>query len=109
MGNPNVSSTSTQEGVTDPVGPASDPGAGIDAPLIEVFGLLLEAHARLVSRLDQDLIDGCGMTLQSFEVLIRLARTPGSSLTAGELARAVALSSGGATRLTSSSTGLPVS
>lgn len=72
---------------------------GVDAPLIEVFGLLLEAHARLVDRLDQELVEAQGMPLQSFEVLIRLARTPGESLTAGELARTVALSSGGATRL----------
>ena len=72
---------------------------GVDAPLIEVFGLLLEAHAHLVDRLDQELVEAQRMPLQSFEVLIRLARTPGASLTAGELARAVALSSGGATRL----------
>lgn len=71
----------------------------VNAPLIEVFGLLLEAHARLVARLDRELLEHRGMPLKSFEVLIRLARTPGESLTAGELARAVALSSGGTTRL----------
>lgn len=78
----------------------SDPSAlSFDAPLIEVFGLLLEAQSRLVAHLDRELIERQGMSLQHFEVLIRLARTPGESLTAGELARAVALSSGGATRL----------
>lgn len=88
-----------------PVSPPSDQQPtgtrppGVDVPVIEVFGLLLEAHARLVSRLDQELVDGEKVSLQSFEVLIRLARTPGESLTAGELARAVALSSGGGTRL----------
>jgi len=92
MSGPPVSFPSTQRR-------ADAPAPGVDAPLIEVFGLLLEAHARLVSRLDQQLIERSGMSLQSFEVLIRLARTPGESLAAGELARAAALSSGGATRL----------
>lgn len=78
---------------------AARSGCDVDAPLIEVFGLLLEAHARLVAQLDRELVDGGAVSLQSFEVLLRLARTPGESLTAGELARAVALSSGGATRL----------
>lgn len=74
-------------------------GPRVDSPLIEVFGLLLEAHGRLVAHLDRELVEGSGVPLQTFEVLIRLARTPGESLTAGELARAIALSSGGATRL----------
>lgn len=76
------------------------PALAVSDPLIEVFGLLLEAHSRLVARLDRDLMEGAGVSLQTFEVLIRLARTPGETLAAGELGRAVALSSGGATRLT---------
>lgn len=91
MSSPSVSSAAKSGGDAS--------SQGVDAPLIEVFGLLVEAHARLVAELDRELLESRGVSLQSFEVLIRLARTPSASLSAGELARAVALSSGGATRL----------
>ncbi len=73
--------------------------AELDDPRITTFGLLLEAHASLVRHLDADLRGSHDLPLQSFEVILRLGRTPGGCLTAGELGNAVALTSGGATRL----------
>lgn len=73
--------------------------AELDDPRITTFGLLLEAHARLVRHLDADLRRSHDLPLQSFEVVLRLGRTPGGCLTAGELGNVVALTSGGATRL----------
>lgn len=71
----------------------------LDDQCIETFGLLLEAHVRLVAVLDAELEAGADLSLRWFEVLIRLGRTPGGCLTMGQLAEAVALSTGGATRL----------
>ena len=73
--------------------------AELDDERIDAVGLFLEAHAELVGLLDRDLQAACGLPLRWFEVLLRLARSPGQSLTATDLARAVVLSSGGATRL----------
>lgn len=70
-----------------------------DDPRIRLFGLLLEAHARLTHVLDAELRDGDGISLQTFEVLLRLARSEGGHLTMSELAAALALTTGGVTRL----------
>lgn len=76
--------------------PRSD---NVEDDRILTLGLFLEAHAELITVLDRDLQEACGLTLRWFEVLIRLARSPGGSLTATELAKAIALSSGGTTHL----------
>ncbi|MDH3299246.1 MAG: MarR family transcriptional regulator [Acidimicrobiia bacterium] len=73
--------------------------ASLEDERITAVGLFLEAHAELVGVLDRELRAACGLRLKWLEVLIRLARSPGQSLTASDLARAVVLSSGGATRL----------
>lgn len=80
--------------MTDPLKPVD-----VEDERILAVGLFLEAHAELVGVLDRELREACGLPLRSFEVLIRLARSPGRSLTASDLAKAVVLSSGGATRL----------
>lgn len=66
---------------------------------IRTFGLLLEAHARLTRVLDAELRESDGITLQTFEVLLRIARSEGGHLTMSELAEGLALTTGGVTRL----------
>jgi len=66
---------------------------------IRTFGLLLEAHTRLTGLLDAELQRSDGISLQTFEVLLRISRAPGGVLTMTDLAGQVALSTGGVTRL----------
>ncbi|MFZ4517238.1 MAG: MarR family winged helix-turn-helix transcriptional regulator [Microthrixaceae bacterium] len=66
---------------------------------ILTFGLLLEAHARLARVLDAELRASDGITLQTFEVLLRVARSPHGRVSMSELANGVALTTGGVTRL----------
>jgi DNA-binding MarR family transcriptional regulator len=66
---------------------------------IRTFGMLLEAHARLTRVLDADLRESDGIPLQTFEVLLRVARSEGGNLTMSELANGLALTTGGVTRL----------
>ena len=82
-----------------PVRAAGGPPCGVDDERILTFGLLLEAHARLTRLLDHDLQASDGISLQTFEVLLRVANAPGGYVTMSELADAVALTTGGITRL----------
>lgn len=66
---------------------------------LRTFGLLLEAQARLTRLFDRLLRDSAGISLQTFEVLLRIARSDGGRVTMSELAGAVALTTGGVTRL----------
>ncbi len=75
-----------------------EPGCGSDERM-RTFGLLLEAHQRLTRVLDADLQRTDGISLQTFEVLLRISRSPERRLTMSELAGQVALSAGGVTRL----------
>jgi DNA-binding MarR family transcriptional regulator len=68
-------------------------------PRITAFGMLLEGHAAVVAAVSRDLEEQAGMPVTWFEVLIRLARSPGQRLRMSELAGQVALSSSGLTRL----------
>lgn len=63
------------------------------------FGLLVEAHARLTRILDAELVATEGISLQTFEVLLRIGRSPEGWVTMSQLAGAVALTTGGVTRL----------
>lgn len=72
---------------------------GCDAPKIRAFGLLLEAHAALVATIGRELQEASGLPLTWFEVLIRLARSPGQRLRMSFLAGQVALSASGLTRV----------
>ena len=66
---------------------------------IHTFGLLVEAYARLTRLLDADLEQSDGISLQTYEVLLRLGRSPDGWMTMTALADAVALTTGGVTRL----------
>jgi MarR family 2-MHQ and catechol resistance regulon transcriptional repressor len=73
--------------------------AHIDDPRITVAGLLIEAESALVRRLDAELRARADMPLATFEVLIRLGRSPGGRLGLSELGRQLSLTTGGVTRL----------
>lgn len=67
-------------------------------PLLTTVGLLVEAHAGLAGATERHLDTESGMTVQWFEVLIRLARTPGHRLRMTDLAAQTTLSASGLTR-----------
>lgn len=75
------------------------PPCGVDDPRIHTFGLLLESYSRLTKVLDADMQSSDGITLQTFEVLLRISRSDGGHVTMSELAAAVSLTTGGVTRL----------
>ena len=75
------------------------PPCGIDDPRIHTFGLLLEAHAQLTRLLDADLQQSDDISLQTFEVLLRISRADEGRITMSALAGGVALTTGGVTRL----------
>jgi len=60
---------------------------------------LLRSHARILQVLDAELEQGAGLSIRSYEVLVRLARSPRESLRMSELAASVWLSPSGVTRL----------
>ncbi len=67
-------------------------------PLLTTAGLFVEAHAGLTAATERRLEAESGMTVQWFEVLIRLARTPGHRLRMTDLAAQTTLSASGLTR-----------
>jgi DNA-binding MarR family transcriptional regulator len=70
----------------------------LDDERLTTAGLFFEAHAGLVGALERRLADDCGLSVQSFEVLLRLARSPGRQLRMSDLAAQVSLSPSGLTR-----------
>ena len=68
-------------------------------PRITAFGMLLEAHAAVITNVNRELEATIGIPVSWFEVLIRLARSDGQRLRMAELARQVGLSTSGLTRL----------
>lgn len=70
-----------------------------DDPRITAFGMLLEAHAAVISQVNRDLEASIGIPVSWFEVLLRLGRSDGHRLRMAELARQVGLSTSGLTRL----------
>jgi DNA-binding MarR family transcriptional regulator len=69
-----------------------------DDPRIHAFGVTVEALSRLNRIFDRSFRDSVGLGQGSFEALLRISRS-GGSMTMGELADQVALTSGGVTRL----------
>jgi DNA-binding MarR family transcriptional regulator len=68
------------------------------APL-EIWQAFLQAHAAVVSALEDQLQAEYGLPVTSFEVLLRLAEAPGSSLRMQDLTEGLVLSKSGVTRL----------
>jgi DNA-binding MarR family transcriptional regulator len=59
----------------------------------------LEAHARVATRLERDLVAAHGISLAWYDVLVQLGEAPHNRLRMRELAAAVLLSRSGLTRL----------
>ncbi len=74
------------------------PAELLDHPLLTTLGLFLEANAGMGLAMERRLERESGMSAQWFEVLIRLARTPGHRLRMSDLAAQTTLSASGLTR-----------
>jgi MarR family transcriptional regulator, 2-MHQ and catechol-resistance regulon repressor len=90
----------TEEPVVNPC-PGTDrpPLAGTDDPAISTYGRLVEVTRRLEHAFAATISCGFGLPLPRFELLLRLARSPGEELTMSALADQLGVTSGGATRL----------
>ena len=66
---------------------------------LTTLGLFVEAHAGLTRELERRLERDCGLPVQWFEVLVRLARTPGGQLRMTDLAAQTVLTPSGLTRV----------
>ena len=71
----------------------------VDDERISALGKLVEVHSHLERVLGRELEASAGLPLTWFEALLRIARSPGGELSAGELSHQIALTSGGITRL----------
>jgi len=70
-----------------------------DDDLVEAWGLVVEGYTTVMEQMASDIEAASGLSATAFEVLLRLARTPGRQLPFTELARSVSFSSSGFTRL----------
>jgi DNA-binding MarR family transcriptional regulator len=70
-----------------------------DDERITAFGMLLEAHAAVTSKVNRELEATAGMPITWFELLIRLSRSPEQRARMSDLAAQVGLSHSGLTRL----------
>lgn len=75
------------------------PSAGLADHRLTAVGLLVEAETALIRVLDADLRRETGMPLGTYEVLVRLGRSPGRRLRQVELSRQLSLTTGGITRI----------
>ncbi len=84
--------------MTPPPVPPADRADVLDDPRLTEMGLLMEVATSL-TRLFGDQIAEHDLVPSEFEVLMRLARSPGGQLRMNDLARQIGLSSSGLTRL----------
>ena len=73
---------------------------GLQDERITLVGLLTESYTALRAQLDRGLERDADLPLQWFELLIRLARTPGHRLRMSDLATQTSLTPSGLTRAT---------
>ena len=66
---------------------------------VQVFVSLIRAHASVVRGLDRELVAEHGLTINDYEVLLRLARAPDRMMRRVDLAQQVLLTPSGITRL----------
>ena len=74
------------------------PSAVLADERLTTAGLFFEAWAGLNSTLERRLTQECGISVQWFELLVRLARSPGQRLRMCDLAAQVSMSPSGLTR-----------
>jgi MarR family 2-MHQ and catechol resistance regulon transcriptional repressor len=70
-----------------------------DDALMTTFGRVIEVSSALGQQLGRSLEQVCGIPHTWFEVLLRISRAEGGRISMGSLARQVALTTGGVTRL----------
>ena len=70
----------------------------LDNPLVSAFGMLHEAHFGALASVERDL-EAFGLTISTFEVLLRLSRSPGQRLRMAELTAQCTVTSSGLTRV----------
>ena len=73
--------------------------AGLEASEVRAFVSFLRAHAAVTRRLDRELVAEHGLTINDYEVLLRLARAPERMMRRVDLAQQVLLTPSGITRL----------
>ena len=83
---------------TIPYMAAADTSDLVLHPHLTTAGLLIEAHAGFNGGLERKLAADCDLSVQWFEVLMRLVRTPGHRLRMSDLAAQTTLSASGLTR-----------
>jgi DNA-binding MarR family transcriptional regulator len=66
---------------------------------LDVWRRWLRANRLLVDRLDQDLRDACGITLEQYDVLVQLGEAPGARRRMSDLADALLLARSSCTRI----------
>src|SRR5262245_40898655 len=71
----------------------------LESAEIQAFISFLRAHAAVTRELDRELFTDHGLTINDYEVLIRLARAPDRMLRRVDLAQQVLLTPSGITRL----------
>lgn len=74
------------------------PAGQLDDPRLTAVGLFMEAHEGLTTKLAPR-FHGHGLSETEFEVLLRLARTPGQRLRMSDLSAQTSLSTSGITRV----------
>jgi DNA-binding MarR family transcriptional regulator len=75
------------------------PGDPLEDERLTALGLFFEAHAGIKAVFERRLEADAGMPVQWFEVLLRLARTPGHRLRMSELAAQSSVTPSGLTRV----------
>lgn len=73
--------------------------AQIDDERLQLMGLLVRAHRRLVVLLGRELEEAVGIPLLWFDVLINIGGAPEGRLTMSRLSSDISLTTGGVTRL----------
>jgi len=71
----------------------------METPEVQAFVSFLRAHASVVRGLDRELVADHGLTINDYEVLLRLARAPDRMMRRVDLAQQVLLTPSGITRL----------
>ncbi len=74
-------------------------GCPSNDPQVQLFGLVLAAHARLTREVGAALETTCDLSVPTFETLLSLRRSESGRLTMSEVADAILHSTGGTTRL----------
>ncbi len=71
----------------------------LSGPQLRAWRALLRGHAALVRRLERELAEETGLTLDAYEILAHLSQAPGRRMPVGRLCEVVNLSLSGVSRL----------